>query len=86
MNNKTILAAALAITLGLASSVAGAAGGKNAYSNPTGEPDDGTAPSAPYMSLGGGENQVYCDDENPAPTPMPGKRELISPVCVALPD
>ncbi len=41
--------------------IAGAGGGKNAYSNPTGDPAEETF-LTPYMNVGAGRLQVACAD------------------------
>jgi hypothetical protein len=52
----------LAIAMVLAGSQAFAGGGKNAYNNPSGSPDDATF-ETPFANTGGGRMLVFCAED-----------------------
>jgi hypothetical protein len=82
MNKVITSTAALAAVIVLvAAPQALAAGGQNAYNNPTGEPAEDTY-QTPYANAGGGRMLVFCaDNETLVMTPAAdGAMEL---TCVA---
>ena len=74
----TLLAAIIGLCTG---AQALAAGGQNAYNNPTGDPADDTY-QMPYANMGGGRIEVFCaEDEELVITPVDGS--AVEVTCIA---